>query len=106
MVISVAALAVVWGVVWANMPTMEEMQSSRVPVQAADAAFPSPVLDLTIPGVSAAEGKGSVPSVPEVVVNGAEGPTYETAASDRSAPIDHRTRQIVEMKCDAAVEPI
>lgn len=106
MVISIAALAVVWGVVWANMPAMEELRSSRVPVHAAETASLSPVLDLTIPGVPPAEGRGSKPSSHKVVVNGGEGPKTGTELSEPSAPIDSRTRQIAEMKCDAAVEPV
>lgn len=106
MVFSIAALAVVWGVVWVNMPTMGEMESSQVSSYTAETAPPFPALDLAIPGVLPADSKASETSVPTVVVNGAEGPKAGTELSESSAPLNPRARQIVEMKCDAAVEQI
>lgn len=104
MVISAIALAMVWVVVWANVPTTEELQASHVSSQAAAIAPPSPVLDLTIPGASPADEKPGASSSRTVVVNGAEGATAGTDVSASSLPADPRARQIVEIKCDAEVE--
>lgn len=104
MATSVAALAVVWGVVWANMPTLEEIQSSPVASREVKSIHPAPTLDLTIPGVPSHNGKEPESSLPTMAVNGVEGPQTGTDLSARSAPIEPRARQIVEMKCDVEVE--
>ena len=106
MVVSLAVLAVVWTVVWASLPTLEELRASKVPPQAAETAPPSPVLDLTIPGVPPADDKASATPSPVVVVNGAEGPKAGTDLGMPSVPLDPRARQIVEMKCDVEVEQV
>lgn len=104
--ISIVALAVVWSVVWANMPTLKEIQAAQAAMSVAEAAPLSPAFDPTIPGVPPVDGKKTKVSSSTVVVNGAEGPKARTELSESSAALDSRARQILEMKCDAEVEQI
>lgn len=106
MVISVVTLAVVWGVVWANLPTMEELQASQVPSRVAAPVPSSPILDRAIPGVPPEKAKGEAVPLRTVVINGAEVPNGGTDLSAPSLPVDPRARQIVEMKCDAEVDQL
>ena len=100
--VSVFGLVLVWGIVWANLPSKDELLSAQPPL----APVPPVVreLDLTIPGVSTAQPPG--------VSNheGAErsGESGKLAASEKRdalpTPDDVRSRQIVEVKCDAEVQ--
>ena len=49
-VVSTVGLALVWTIVWAHLPSREELLSER-PNLGAPAPPPVPELDLTIPGV-------------------------------------------------------
>jgi hypothetical protein len=84
----VTGLALVWGLVWANLPSKEEMLAD-MPVVRPAAPPAMPELDLTIP-VS--------PPVPPAVLS------QQPAAT--AVPEGIRARQIVELKCEAEIERI
>lgn len=85
---SLVGLALVWSVVWANLPSREELLSDQ-PQLRSPAVPPVPELDLTIPGVSSAR------TSPE-----------PAAGVVTAAPRDSRSRQLSEMKCDAEVQEV
>lgn len=101
--VSVFGLVLVWGIVWANLPSKDELLSAQPRPPAAVAPVVQE-LDLTIPGVSTARPTG--PSNRD----GAEEPPgfHELGASETtgvvSIPSDARARQIAEVKCDAEVQ--
>lgn len=85
--VSVAGLALVWGLVWAHLPSKEELLSDVPQVHPASPPVPAE-LDLTIPGV-------------------VSGPSASTAPQRESTPPNLRqARQIAEMKCDAEIQHI
>lgn len=101
--VSVVGLVLVWGMVWANLPSKDELLSAQS--QQRVAVVPViPELDLTIPGVpttrpTGASSHGGTEKTPE---------SGELAASKGtgafSIPSDGRARQIAEVKCDAEVQ--
>lgn len=98
--VSLVGLALVWGIVWAHLPSKEELLSTPraavVPVVQE--------LDLTIPGVPAALPAGTPKQEgAERSARPSELPAPETIDS-LSIPSDGRTRQIAEVKCDAEVQ--
>jgi hypothetical protein len=95
--VSVVGLVLVWGIVWANLPSREELLSAQPkPHIAAPPAVPE--LDLTIPGVPANRPAGT--DYP-----GGAGESTATGTSGAlSGPDDPRARQIAEVKCDAEVQ--
>lgn len=101
--VSVAGLIVVWGIVWANLPSKDELRSAQSPLRAAMAPV-VPELDLTIPGVPPPRPAGAQHQA------GAERPadSGEPAVSETtgalSIPSDGRAGQIAEVKCDAEVQ--
>jgi hypothetical protein len=101
--VSVFGLVIVWGIVWANLPSKDELLSAQ---QQPLVAVPSVVqeLDLTIPGVSTSQPTG-VPTHEGAERSGVSGQpaTSETRGAFQH-PGDARTRQIAEVKCDAEVQ--
>lgn len=101
--VSVFGLVLVWGIVWANLPSKDELLSAQ---RQSRAAVPPVVqeLDLTIPGVPTTQPTG----VPNHEGADRSGESGELAASEsRDAfqlPTDARTRQIAEVKCDAEIQ--
>lgn len=95
-VASVAGLVLVWGIVWANLPSKEELLSARSPDQPSAKPPAVPELDLTIPGVPS--GPRATNSIGETAAGAlSDGPTAFSNA-------DPRARQVVEVKCDAEVQ--
>jgi hypothetical protein len=95
-VVSVAGLVLVWGIVWANLPSKEELLSAQSADQPPAKPPEVPELDLTIPGI---------PSGPQVTGRVEE--NSRGAASDGPPAFsnaDPHARQVVEVKCDAEVQ--
>lgn len=101
--VSVVGLVLVWCIVWANLPSKDELLSAQSQPRTAVAPV-VPELDLTIPGVSTTQPT----SAPHH--EGAErlAGSGELAASETTGafpiPSDGRARQIAEVKCDAEVQ--
>ncbi len=109
--VSVVGLVLVWGIVWANLPSKDELLSAQSQPRAA--AVPVvPELDLTIPGVPATPplsalhqegaGRSTGTSVIDQPRSGRLAASETTGAL--SIPSDARARQIAEVKCDADVQ--
>lgn len=97
--VTIVGLGLVWGLVWANMPSKDQLHASGVSSRSMKATSPTPSLDLSIPGVPAPDAPGSH----RVVVNGAEIPQPEGLGGAVVA-LDPRARQIAEMKCEAELQ--
>lgn len=100
--VTIVGLGLVWGLVWANMPTKDQLHASGVSSRVMKATPPTPVLDLSIPGVPAPDAPGSH----RVVVNGAEVPQLEQGMGGAGAAVDPRAKQIAEMKCEAELQQV
>lgn len=100
--VTIVGLGLVWGLVWANMPTKDQLHASAVSSRSMKATPPTPVLDLSIPGVPAPDAPGSH----RVVVNGAEVPQFEQGMGGAGAAVDPRAKQIAEMKCEAELQQV
>jgi hypothetical protein len=87
-VASLIGLALVWSIVWANLPSREELLSEQPSIPAAPAV---PELDLSIPGVPA------TPPGP---------PAGSTTTGGFSVPREIRAKQIAEVKCDAEAQRV
>src|SRR3990167_4954332 len=98
--VTIVGLGFAWGLVWANMPTKDQLRASGVSFRAMKAAPPTPALDLSIPGVPAPDAPGSH----RVVVNGAELPQREQGGGGLEVASDPRSKQIAEMKCEAELQ--
>ena len=98
--VTIVGLGLVWGLVWANMPTKDQLHASAVSSRAMKAAPPTPALDLSIPGVPPPDAPGSH----RVVVNGAEVPQPEQGMRGAGGVLDPRAKQIAEMKCEAELQ--
>lgn len=85
---SLIGLALVWSIVWANLPSREELLSEQPSIPAAPVV---PELDLSIPGVPA-----KPPGAPAV----------STTTGGFSVPRDIRAKQIAEVKCDAEAQRV
>ena len=92
--VSLVGLLLVWTIVWANLPSKETLQSAQA--GAVGTSSPAvPELDLTIPGSPIRlrdQSVGTGPAASSDIVGGL------------SVPSDQRTRQIVEVKCQAEVQ--
>lgn len=94
--VSVVGLLLVWTIVWANLPSKDELLSA----QAGRTIAPAPVvpeLDLTIPGSPIRlrdQSAGLSTAAPSEIIGGL------------SVPSDQRTRQITEVKCQAEVQQV
>lgn len=98
--VTIVGLGLVWGLVWANMPTTDQLHASGVSSRGMTATPPTPALDLSIPGVPAPDASRSH----RVVVNGAEMPQSEQGTGGGGVALDSRARQIAEMKCEAELQ--
>jgi hypothetical protein len=87
-VASLIGLALVWSIVWANLPSREELLLEQPAIPAAPAV---PELDLSIPGVPA-----KPPGAPAV----------STTTGGFSVPREIRAKQIAEVKCDAEAQRV
>lgn len=92
--VTVGGLSLVWAIVWANLPSKEELLSAQSGSSAGDVSRP-PALDLTIPGVSNPSGATSV---------GVGGSPSATVRGGLSVPLNSRARKIAEVKCDAEIQ--
>jgi len=101
--VSVVGLVLVWGIVWANLPSKDELLSAQSQPRAA-AAPVVPELDLTIPGVPVAR-PTAVPNQGRAERPAGSGESAASASTGVfSIPRAGRARQIAEVKCDAAVQ--
>lgn len=99
-VVSVLGLILVWGIVWANLPSKNELLSAQSKERVTAQAVPA--LDLSIPGVPA-----TPPSGASVHQDGTrQSRAAASEASSGSAGGDFRARQIAEVKCEADVQQI
>ncbi len=87
-VASLIGLALVWSIVWANVPSREELLSEQPAIPAAPAV---PELDLSIPGV---------PAKPP------DAPAISTTTGGFSVPRGIRATQIAAVKCDAEAQRV
>ncbi|TKB91480.1 MAG: hypothetical protein E8D40_08205 [Nitrospira sp.] len=92
--ISVAGLVLVWAIIWANVPSKEELFSAPSASSIADAPRVLD-LDLTIPGVTR--------QATDSLAGSREAESVATLGGV-SALRDSRARQIAEMKCEAEVQ--
>jgi len=100
--VTIVGLGLVWGLVWANMPTKDQLHASGVSSRSMKAIPPGPALDLSIPGVPAPDAPGSH----RVVVNGAEVPQTEQGMGGAGVALDPRAKQIAEMKCEVELQQV
>jgi hypothetical protein len=100
--VTLVGLGLVWGLVWANMPTKDQFLASDVSSRSKKAEPATPVLDLSIPGVPSPAAPGSH----RVVVNGAEVPQPGQSISGAGGAADFRAKQIAEMKCEAELQQV
>lgn len=92
--VTVAGLTLVWIVVWANLPSMEELLSAQSASPTVETPRP-PELDLTIPGVVSQPNERSTETADSSSV---------TTLGGLSVPLDRRAREIAEVKCEAEVQ--
>lgn len=100
--VTIVGLGLVWGLVWANMPSKDQFHASDVSSRPVKADPATAVLDLSIPGVPSPDAPGSH----RVVVNGAEVPQGKMRTGEAGLPLDPRSRQIAEMKCEAELQQV
>jgi hypothetical protein len=94
--VSMVGLILVWGIVWANLPSKHELLSAQS--EERTAAAPSvPELDLRIPGVPAASSSDG-----RHKPNSMGAPRSE--AGEGWTGSDFRAREIAEVKCEAEVQ--
>lgn len=96
---SVVGLALVWSVVWANLPSWDELRSSQPRVPALPAV---PELDLTIPGVPAHP--IHTPSRSDGEGKGMARVTNSKTAGGDVVSRTMRVGQVAEVKCAAEVQ--
>ena len=96
---SAVGLALVWSVVWANLPSWEELQSAQARGPLAPAV---PELDLTIPGIPPRP--SDAPSRLGRDGKGTTGVTASKAVGGNLMSRTKRTGQIAEVKCAAEVQ--
>lgn len=92
--VTVGGLILVWTIVWANLPSKEELLSAQSASPTVETLRP-PELDLTIPGMVSQTNASST---------GAAGSSSVTTLGGLSVPRDSRARQIAEVKCEAEVQ--
>lgn len=101
--VSVVGLVLVWGIVWANLPSKDELLSAQSQPRTAVAPV-VPELDLTIPGVSTTQPTSASHHEGAERRAGSGEPTASGAIGGFSVPSDGRARQIAEVKCDAEIQ--
>ena len=101
--VSVLGLIVVWVIVWANLPSKDELWSAQSPARNSLTSV-GPEVDLTIPGVPATN-PARVPH-PEGTSQAMDsgGSRVSGTTGGFSVPSEVRARQIAEVKCDAEVQ--
>lgn len=87
-------LILVWAIVWANLPSKEELLSNLSITSSVETPRQAE-LDLTIPGVPRQADQGA---------REIGGPSLGTAGTEDVALQDSRARQIAEVRCDAQVQ--
>jgi hypothetical protein len=92
-IVSVVGLILVWGIVWANLPSKDELWSAQLSSGVAAKRPAVEKLDLTIPGLPAA------PPSNAPIASGGSAPVGSQRASEL-----HQVRQITELKCDAELQ--
>ena len=92
--VTVGGLCLVWAIVWANLPSKEELLSAQSGAASIETSHP-PALDLTIPGVS---------SPPPAHAVGAGQAAPVTTHGGLSVPRESRAGKIAEVKCDAEIQ--
>jgi hypothetical protein len=92
--VTVGGLIFVWTIVWANLPSKEELLSAQSASPTVE-RLRHTELDLTIPGVSSQSAESSA---------GTKDTSSVTTIGGLSVPQDRRARQIAEVKCDAEVQ--
>jgi Cysteine rich repeat len=102
---SVVGLILVWGIVWANLPSKNELLSAQPPVRDAVASAVTE-LDLTIPGVPTINQTGGPHPTGASQPTGSGGSAFSGTIGGFSVPSDGRARQIAEVKCDAEVQQV
>ncbi|NGZ03106.1 MAG: hypothetical protein CV090_08660 [Nitrospira sp. WS238] len=93
-VVTVGGLSLAWAIVWANLPSKEELVSAQSGASSVQASR-APALDLSIPGVPSRPTTSSVRT-------GQAAPV--TTLGGLSVPLDSRARKIAEVKCDAEIQ--
>lgn len=102
-VVTIVGLMLVWGLVWANLPSMEEWRS--MPVKPGAASVPTELdLDLSIPGVPASSGGLSEPTPVNSITTPNDHASLNPRPADGTSPADVHARQVAEVKCDAEVQ--
>ena len=96
---SVVGLALVWSVVWANLPSWGKLQSVQPRVPTVPAV---PELDLTIPGVPSRP--SPAPGRLDSEGKGFAGATVSKTRGELSGTQTIRVGQVVEMKCAAEAQ--
>lgn len=96
---SVVGLALVWSVVWANLPSWDELQSAQ---PRGPAVPPAPELDLTIPGVPVRPAQA--PSRPAGEGKGQTGATNSKTAGANVVSRATPAGQVAEVKCAAEMQ--
>ncbi len=91
---TVGGLIFVWTIVWANLPSKEELLSAQSASPTVERSR-QPELDLTIPGLSSQSAERSA---------GTNDISSVSTIGGLSVPQDRRARQIAEVKCDAEVQ--
>jgi len=91
--VTVGGLSLVWAIVWANLPSKEELLSAQSGTSSAKVSH-QPSLDLTIPGVSGPP--------PNSVGAGQAAPVATHGGF--SVPRESRAGKIAEVKCDAEIQ--
>ena len=98
---SVVGLALVWSIVWANLPSWDELQSSQPRVPAVPAV---PELDLTIPGVPSHP--SHAPSRLDGEGKGRAGAAVSKISGEFSGAQTNHVDQVVEMNCAVEVQEV
>ena len=92
--VTVGGLLFVWTIVWANLPSKEELLSAQSASPTVELSHQAE-LDLTIPGLSGQPAESAV---------GTKDTSSIATIGGLSVPQDRRARQIAEVKCDAEVQ--
>ncbi len=101
--VSLGGLILVWSIVWANLPSKQELLSTGV--EANGLVTPAvPVLDLTIPGVRPYPQSDTSREAGSRKVTGSDKQAATPTTGAFSVPSEFRAKKIAEVKCDAAVQ--
>ena len=101
--VSIVGLALIWSVVWANLPSKQELLSAN-PKENGSVAPAAPELDLTIPGVSPHQRSDESRQPGAAMADSSGEPAAAETTGAFSVPSDVRARKIAEIKCDAVVQ--